>query len=168
MMKAWTALVSMALILIGAAPAAYLLVLLMAQLFTSIQVGSWVALPLTVLFTEPAVLQSGKAAAIVGLVPNLSPFWTAGPDSPVALMWVLNKVHVAALPVLLGLPILGAGALRLRRRHAEIRVHTQQNEDRLRRVRDYQQDDTVSDGLGRREPFISGLSAREPRRIAQG
>ena len=167
-MKAWNALVAIALILIGAAPAAYLLVLLMAQFLTSIQAGSWVALPLTVLFTEPAVLQSGNAAAIVGLLPNLSSFWTAGPDSPAALMWFLNKVHVGAIPALLGLPILAAGVLRLRRRDAEIRVHTQQNEDRLRRVRDYQQDDTVSDALGRREPFISGLSTREPSRIAQG
>lgn len=156
MTKAWTALVSIALILTGAAPAAYLLVLLMAQLFTSMQVGSWVALPLTVLFTEPAVLQAGNAAPIVGLLPNLSSTWTAGPDSPAALMWVLNKVHVAAVPVLLGLPVLAAGLLRLRRRSDEIRVHTQQNEDRLRRVSDYQRDETAIAPIdGRREPYIA-------------
>jgi len=165
-MKAWTALfVSFALILIGAAPVAYLLVLLMAQLIASIQIVGAVALPLAVLFTEPAALQASKAAAIVGLVPNLSSIWVAGPDSPDALLWLLNKVHVAAIPTLLGLPLIAAGVLSIRRRRAEIRVHTQQNEDRLRRVRDYQQDDTVGDALGRREPFISSLpGAQAPRR----
>ena len=156
-MKTWTArMFSGALVLIGAAPVIYLLVLLMAQFFTSIKAGAWVGLPLTVLFTEPAALQASTAAPIVGLIPNLSSLWVAGPESPAALMWVLNKVHVAAIPALIGLPIIAAGVLQLRRRHAEIQVHAQQSEDRLRRVSDYQRDDVVVAPLdGRREPYIA-------------
>ena len=156
-MKTWTArMFSGALVLIGAAPLVYLLVLLMAQLFTSIKAGGWVGLPLTVLFTEPAALQAGKAAPIVGLIPNLSSLWVAGPDSPAALMWLLGKVHVAAIPALLGLPLLAAGVLNIRTRREAVRTQQERHEDRLRRVSDYQREDTVIAPLdGRREPYIA-------------
>jgi hypothetical protein len=170
-MRTWPTLIfSSALIVIGAAPVLYLLVLALAQLFTSIKAGAWVALPLTVLFTEPAVLQAGKAAPLAGLIPNLSAAWVAGPDSPVALVWLLNKVHVALLPALLGAPLLVAGVLKMRNRRVAIQVQKERHEDRLRRVRDYQHDDTVGDALGRREPFISSRPAAQvPRRAgAQG
>jgi hypothetical protein len=154
-MKGWKALIfPCALILVGAVPVIYLAVLLALQLATTIQIGSWVALPLRMLFTEPALLETTKAAPLLGLVPDLSWAWRVGPDTAPPLAWLLGNVHFAALPALAGLLIAASGALRLRRHAAAMHTCRQQREDRERRAQDYRQN-APADALGRREPFIA-------------
>jgi hypothetical protein len=153
-MKSWTALfVSAALIVLGAAPAIYLATLFAWQVATSMQLGSWVPLPAMLLFTDHALLQTGKATPVLGFVPDLSWAWRPGPETPLPATLILGKLHFAVLPALAGVLLAGHGALRLLRQGAALRARRQYREDRLRRVHDYQRDH--ADALGRREPFIA-------------
>jgi hypothetical protein len=156
-MRAWTAhIFPAALILIGAVPVLYLAALFAWQLATSVQLGSWVPLPASLLFTDHSLLQAGKAAPVLAFIPDLSWAWRAGPDAPAPLMWILGKMHLAVLPALAGLLVAGHGVLSLLQQRALLRFYRQEHEDRLRRAQDYQRTMAPIDRIdGRREPFIA-------------
>jgi hypothetical protein len=157
-MKSWTALfVPVALIVLGAAPVIYLSALFAWQIATSMQIGSWVPLPAMLLFTDHAPLQAGKAAPVLGFIPDLSWLWRAGADTPPPAAWILGKLHFAIVPALIGLMIAAHGAFRLLRQGAIIRARRREHEDRLRRMHDYRRQELTIDTLGRREPFIANL-----------
>ena len=151
---------SVLLILAGAVPVLFLAGLIAWQVVTLLQGGGWVPLPALLLFSDPAVLQAGRAAPVLALIPDLSWIWTAGADSLPPVTWVLSRVHFALLPALAGLALMALGVRGVLKRRAETRALRERHEDRLRRVQDYQRDDISPDTLdGRREPFISGLTA---------
>jgi hypothetical protein len=117
----------------GLAPVLYVAGLLAWQVVSFFQRGSWVPLPASVLLTEHSF----------------------GPTHT-ALMWVLSKVHVGAIPAVVGLAMIALGWIRARRQYAAIRALRQHTDDRLRRVRDYQNDHGHAASFdARREPFIS-------------
>ena len=141
---------SMLLIVAGAVPVLFFAGLAGWQLVTLFQGGGWVPLPALLLFSDPSF----------AFVPDLSWIWRAGADSPPALLWVLGRVHFALLPALAGLALMALGVRGVLKRRAETRALRERHEDRLRRVQDYQRDGISPDTLdGRREPFISGLTA---------
>jgi hypothetical protein len=117
----------------GVVPVLYLAGLLAWQVVTFFQRGSWVPLPASVLLAD---------------------HWLA--PTHTALVWVLSKVHVGAIPAILGLGMIALGWIGARRQFALIRALRQHAHDRLRRVRDYRNDDGRAASFdGRREPFIS-------------
>ena len=150
---------SVLLILAGALPVLFFVGLIAWQALTLFQAGAWVPLPALLLFTDHAVLQAGKVAPVLELIPDLSLIWTAGADTAKPILWVLSRVHFALLPALAGLALMAAGIRGLLRQRAALRARKDDREDRLRRVRDYRRDDAATDALdGRREPFISGFT----------
>lgn len=139
-----------ALAVVGLAPVLYLAGLLVWQFVTLFQRGSWVPMPASLLLTEHSF----------AFLPALGWAWLMSPDSllPVhsALMWVLGRVHAGAIFGLVGLGMIALGLIGVRRHYAAIRAQRQRAEDRLRRMRDYRNDDRHAPSLdGRREPFIS-------------
>jgi hypothetical protein len=152
---------SVLLVLVGAVPVLFFAGLIAWQVITLFQGGGWVPLPVLLLFSDPALLQAGKAAPVLALIPDLSWIWTAGPDSLPPVTWVLSRVHFALLPALAGLAIMGIGVRRMFMQRAAMRTQRDQHEDRLRRVQDYQREDGSADTLdGRREPFFAHLPPR--------
>ena len=150
---------SVLLIVAGAVPVLFFAGLIAWQAVTLLQGGGWVPLPALLLFSDPAVLQAGKAAPVLALIPDLSWIWHARADSPLPVLWVLSRVHFALLPALAGLALMAVGVRRVRIQRAAVRAQRERHEDRLRRVQDYQRDGTSDTLDGRREPFISGLTA---------
>ncbi len=160
-MKAWFALLFAAVVVIaGVMPVLYCVALLAWQVSVLAQTGSWVALPATLLFSDHALLQGGKAARVLAFIPQWP--WAAHDT----VTWILGRVHVGLVPALVGLAVMALGMLGVLRQRAAIRAGKQRDEDRLRRVRDYRREEDASDG--RREPFIgSGDIARDAeRRVA--
>lgn len=138
------------MILAGAVPVLFFAGLITWQVVTLFQGGGWVPLPALLMFSDHTF----------PFVPDLSWIWQAGADSPPPLIWVLSRVHFALLPALAGLAVMAAGVRGILVRRAAIHVQRERHEDRLRRVQDYQRGDRSADTLdGRREPFISGLTA---------
>jgi len=111
--------------------------------------GGWVQLPLLLLFSDHPF----------PFVPDLTWIWHARADSPLPVLWVLSRVHFALLPALAGLALMAVGVRRVLIQRAAVRAQRERHEDRLRRVQDYQRDGTSDTLDGRREPFISGLTA---------
>jgi hypothetical protein len=142
----------------GLAPVLYFVALFGWQLTTSIQAGSWIPLPATLLFTEHSLLQAGKAAPVLGFVPEFAWPWLMNPDAllPVhkAVTSILNRVHVGLAFALVGLPVMALGVLAASRQMAVLRARKRQKEDRLRRARDYRRETSLDALDGRREPFI--------------
>jgi hypothetical protein len=150
-------------VLIGLVPVLYFLALAGWQWSASLQAGKWIALPLSLAFSDHSLLQTAQAAPVLPYIPQLP--WIATP--PVAAM--LARVHVALIPALLGLLIIALGSLRALRQRAVMRALKQDNEDRVRRIRDYRRDDTQIEPIDeRREPYIgTGSFDRSPdRRVA--
>lgn len=141
-----------ALIVIGLVPLLYFATLGLLQLWLSVQAGKWVALPLTLAFSDHALLASARPAPALPLIPQFP--WIADPT----VAAFLDRLHVALVPALLGLALVMLGVVRVRRHYALLRLHRQYAEDRTRRVQDYQRD--AGDPIdGRREPFISNRRA---------
>ena len=141
---------SVLLIVAGAVPVLFFAGLIAWQAVTLLQGGGWVQLPLLLLFSDHPF----------PFVPDLTWIWHARADSPLPVLWVLSRVHFALLPALAGLALMAAGVRRVLIQRAAVRAQRERHEDRLRRVQDYQRDGTSVDALdGRREPFISGLTA---------
>jgi hypothetical protein len=141
---------SVLLILAGAVPVLFLVGLVAWQVVTLVQGGGWVPLPALLLFGDHSF----------GFVPDLSWIWHASADSPPPILWLLSRVHFALLPALAGLALMALGVRRVFMQRAARRAQRENHEDRLRRVQDYQRDGISPDTLdGRREPFISGLTA---------
>jgi hypothetical protein len=150
-------------VLIGLVPVIYFLALAGWQWSASVQAGKWIALPLTLAFSDHSLLQAAKAAPVLPYIPELP--WIATP--PVGA--ILDRVHFGLIPALLGLLIMALGALRALRQLAVMRALKQHNEDRVRRIQDYRREDTRIEPIDeRREPYIgTGSFDRSPdRRVA--
>ena len=138
----------------GLAPVLYLAGLLAWQIVTLFQRGSWVPLPASLLLTEHSF----------AFIPALEWAWLMSPDSLLpahtALTWVLSGLHAGAMFGLVGLAMIALGVIGVRRQYAAILAHRQRTEERLRRLRDYQDNPGHAASFDeRREPFIS-----EPRK----
>jgi hypothetical protein len=142
---------SAVLIVTGLVPVLYFLALLAWQFSVAWQT-KWVALPLTLAFSDHALLAAGKLAPVLPFIPEFP--WKANPT----VAAILDKVHVGLIPALVGLALIGLGLLGAYRRNLAERRRRQSEEDRSRRVQDYQRDGTDSID-GRREPFISSRRA---------
>ena len=140
---------SVLLIVAGAVPVLFFAGLIAWQAVTLLQGGGWVPLPLLLLFSDHPF----------PFVPDLTWIWHASADSPLPILWVLSRVHFALLPALSGLALMAVGVRRVLIQRAAVRAQRERHEDRLRRVQDYQRDGTSDTLDGRREPFISGLTA---------
>ena len=152
-------LAAAALVIAGFAPVLYLAALLAWQLSNLLEAGTWVALPLTLAFTEHSLLQSGKASAVLPYIPQLIWPWLTSPDilvalhTPVALL--LGKLHVALVSALVGLAVMALGALRAQRYMLAIRAEKERRADQLRRVDDYRLDEISPEPIDtRREPYL--------------
>jgi hypothetical protein len=139
-------------IVIGAMPLLYFTALGALQIGLGIQAGKWVALPLTLAFSDHALLAGARVAPALPYIPQFG--WIADPT----VAALLDRVHVALIPALAGLALAAIGVLRIQRLRLLARLQRQQAEDRVRRVQDYQRDgeDFID---GRREPFISSRRA---------
>jgi hypothetical protein len=146
-------------VVIGLAPVIYFVALSGWQWSTSIQAGKWIALPLTLAFSDHSLRQAGRAAPVLPYIPELP--WIATP--PVAK--ILDRAHVALIPALLGVLIMTLGVTRALRQRAVVRALRQHNEDRVRRIQDYRREDTR---IERREPYIGtgSLDQSTDRRVA--
>ncbi len=143
-------ILSAALAVAGLVPLLYFVGLVGWQIVTLFQTRSWVALPLSLLFTEHSF----------AFIPQLAWPWLASPDSllPVhtALVWVLSRVHAGLACGLAGLVIIALGVVGVLRQRAVIEAHRRDVDDRHRRVRDYRNDHSAPPTLDERlEPFIS-------------
>jgi hypothetical protein len=147
------------LVLVGLVPVICFVALAGWQWSTSVQAGKWIALPLTLAFSDHSLLQAAKAAPVLPYIPELP--WIATP--PVAA--ILDRAHVGLIPAILGLVIMALGVIRALRQRAVVRALKQHNEDRVRRIRDYRREDTR---IERREPYIGtgGLDRSTDRRVA--
>lgn len=142
---------SAVLIVTGLAPVLYFLALVAWQ-FSMAWQTKWVALPLTLAFSDHALLATGKLAPVLPFIPQFP--WTANPT----VAAILDKVHVGLIPALVGLVLIGLGLLGAYKRNRVDRQQRLSEEDRSRRMQDYQRDgpDLID---GRREPFISSRRA---------
>lgn len=154
-----------ALIVAGVVPVLYFVALFAWQTTASIQIRSWIPLPATLLFSDPALLQTATVAPVLQFIPQFPWPWLMNPHAwlPVhdAVTWILTRVHVGLPFALVGLPMMALGALAVLRQRASFHAQRQQYEDRLRRTRDYRREDHQEAFDGRREPFIgTGSIAR--------
>jgi hypothetical protein len=139
-------------ILAGVVPLLYFAALVVLQAGLTLQAGKWVALPLTLAFSDHALLAGARVAPALPYLPEFG--WIADPT----VAAFLDRVHIALIPALAGLALAAIGVLRIHRLRLLARLQRQQAEDRVRRVQDYQRDgeDSID---GRREPFISSRRA---------
>lgn len=141
-------LLSAVLVLIGLVPAVYFLGLFVWQVASSMQAGKWVALPMSLVFTEHSF----------AFLPHFPWPWFMSPESLLplhsAISWGLSRVHAGILFGVLGVAIIAIGLLGGLKHYAALRAYRQHRQDQARRVRDYLRDDLQADSFGRREPFI--------------
>jgi hypothetical protein len=128
----------------------YFVGLLGWQIVTLFQTRSWVALPVSLLFSEHSF----------AFIPQFPWPWFASPDSLLpahaAIAWILGKVHAGLVFGLAGLAPGAVGVVGVLRQRALIRMQRQALDDRNRRVRDYRNDHSAPPRLDERlEPFIS-------------
>ena len=139
---------SAVLVLVGLVPAVYFLGLLVWQLVSSMQAGKWVALPISLVFTEHSF----------AFLPHFPWAWFMSPDTLLplhnAMSWAFGRLHAGLLFGVLGVAIVTVGVLGWLKHYSALRAHRQQRADQARRVRDYRRDDLQADSFGRREPFI--------------
>lgn len=166
-------LFSAAVVVIGFLPLVYFGGLLAWQFDVRVEGGPWVALPAALMFTDHALLQGGKAAPVLAYIPQLDWLWSTREltdqvvDQLVAL--ILNKLHVGALPALIGCGIMALGISGVLRQRVMIRIQKERNNDRVRRIAEYQRDVGRRDGPdGRMEPFIGAgtITRQTDRRVA--
>ena len=132
------------LVLVGILPVLYCLALLGWQCAGVFLWGVWVPLPATLLFSGT----TGKAAAVLPFIPYLPGVQVTN----TAALWILGKVHVAAVPAIVGCWLVMRGVLGILRQRARIRAARQRTEDRVRRIEDYRRGENFFDE--RREPYI--------------
>jgi hypothetical protein len=141
------------LVAAGFAGVLYFAGLLAWQIAQAVQTGKWLALPVTLVFTDHAL-----------------PFLPALPwKGHEVLAPLLGKIHFGLPFAIIGLALMALGVLRAMQQAAVKRAVRQDEEDRRRRVRDYRSDDSRVDAVdGRLEPYIggSGLAANADRRVA--
>ena len=143
-------ILSAALVVAGLVPLLYFVGLLGWQIVTLFQTRAWVALPVSLLFSEHSF----------AFIPQFPWPWLASPDSLLpahaAIVWVLGKVHAGLVFGLAGLALGAAGVVGVLRQRAVMRAQRQALDDRKRRVRDYRNDQRAAPTVDERlEPFIS-------------
>jgi hypothetical protein len=174
LLRARTAfLLAAAVLLAGIAPLFYFVALLGWQVATGVLTGSWVPLPATLAFTDHALLQTGKAAAVLAYLPQLPWDWLMKPQTLLPLHEVvsglLGRIHVGLPFGLFGMLVIALGFLFALRQKYAIREAKRRNEDRMRRIDDYRRDGSAADPLyARREPFIGSddIGRSTQRRVA--
>ncbi len=121
------------------------------QVSARLQGGSWVPLPLSILFQDRATLPAAKAARLPEFLPELGPSWLADLEAwPIAeeiVMALLDKLSIGLVLALCGFAVAALGALIARRQKARLHAARRRQEDWLRRVRQYRDNSRV-------EPFI--------------
>lgn len=121
------------------------------QVSARLQGGSWVPLPLSILFEDRATLPAAKAARLPEFLPELGPSWLADLEAwPIAdaiVMALLNKLSIGLVLAVCGVAVAALGALVARRQKARLHAAKRRREDRLRRLRQYRDNSRV-------EPFI--------------
>ena len=143
-------ILSAALVVAGLVPLLYFVGLVGWQIVTLFQTRSWVALPLSLLFSEHSL----------AFIPQFPWPWLASPDSLLpahtAIVWVLSKVHAGLVFGLAGLALGAVGVVGVLKQRALLRAQKQELDDRKRRVRDYRNDHSAAPTLDERlEPYIS-------------
>jgi hypothetical protein len=121
----------------------------------------------TVLFFAVVLVLAGLVPVLYFmalLVGHIAPLFQTG-------SWVAfpaTLLHVGLVFALPGLGVVALGVFGVLRQKAVIRVYKEQEEDRLRRARDYRRDSSGPDDRdGRREPYIgSGGVGRDADRRA--
>lgn len=157
------------IVLAGLLPVLYFMALIAWQFTVLFETGSWVKLPLTLVFTDHSLLQAGKAAPVLSFIPQLPWPWLMNPESllPVhkQVTSLLGRLHVGMPFALSGVPVMAFGVLCVRGYSAVLRAEKQRRADQLRRVQDYRLDDSRAHYLdARREPYIGKTS--DVRRVA--
>ena len=179
-MKAWfrllrartLRLLSAGVVIVGLAPVLYLLGLFAWQYNVRLEGGPWVALPAALVFTDPALLQGGKAAPVLAYIPHFDWAWSTNE----VVEQILNKLHVGLVPALIGCGIMAVGISGVLRQSILIRICKERKKDRVRRIDDYRREASPGGALdsrrepldSRREPFIgAGVTASSAdRRVA--
>ena len=123
-------ILSAALVVAGLVPLLYFVGLLGWQIVTLFQTRAWVALPVSLLFSEHSF----------AFIPQFPWPWLASPDSLLpahtAIVWVLSKVHAGLVFGLAGLALGAVGVVGVLKQRALQRAQKQELDDRKRRVRD--------------------------------
>lgn len=132
------------------------------QVSARLQGGSWVPLPLSILFQDRATLPAAKAARLPDFLPELGPSWLADLEAwPIAeaiVTALLDKLSIGLVLALCGVAVAALGALIARRQKARLHAVKRRREDRLRRVRQYRENSRVEPFIG---PHIAtGFDAR--------
>ena len=162
-------LFGLGVVLAGLLPVLYFVALLAWQFTVLFETGSWVKLPLTLVFTDHSLLQAGKAAPVLPFILELPWPWLMHPQSMLPahklVTSLLERLHVGMPFAVSGVPVIAFGVLCVRRYSEALRAEKQRRADQLRRVPDYRLDDSRTHYLdARREPYIGKPS--DVRRVA--
>jgi hypothetical protein len=152
-------------------PVVYFLALLGWQYVTHVQTRSPVALPASLAFADHAALAAAKVAPVLPFLPELPSSWLASleawPPVHLAVLLLLERLHVGLVVAAPALLTMALGALIVYRQAEKIRVEKRREDDRHRRMRVGQ----YGGAAERIEPFIGqGLAvgtAEEPSRKRQ-
>lgn len=138
------ALIGIALALAGVALIVQLAVLLVWQYSIAFDTRSWPRLPAALLFTDHSQL-APRLAPLLPYIPEIHWRWFSDSGNAsnwhTLALWLADKLHLGALPALLGLPLMLAGwSLTVRQRNllTAVKRHiTQREADRQRRIGEY-------------------------------
>lgn len=156
---------SLAVVLIGLAPLAYLGGLLAWQIDMQLKTGTWIALPAGLAFVDRALLQGSNLAPVLAFIPQLDSTWTTHD-----VVWrVLSQLHIGLIPGLIGFGVMAVGVSSLLRQRTLIRIHKERRKAPVQRLDKHRHAAslTAAAANGRREPFIgAGDAANTDRRAA--
>lgn len=156
---------SLAVVLIGLAPLAYLGGLLAWQIDMQLKTGTWIALPAGLAFVDRALLQGSNLAPVLAFIPQLDSTWTTHD-----VVWrVLSQLHIGLIPGFIGFGVMAVGISSLLRQATLIRIHKARRKAPVKRLDNHRHAAslTAAAAHGRREPFIgAGESANSDRRAA--
>lgn len=157
---------SLAVVLIGLAPLAYLGGLLAWQIDMQLKTGTWIALPAGLAFVDRALLQGSNLAPVLAFIPQLDSTWTTHD-----VVWrVLSELHIGLIPGLIGFGVMAVGISSLLRQATLIRIHKERRKAPVMKRLDNHRHAaslTATAANGRREPFIgAGDAANTDRRAA--
>ena len=156
---------SLAVVLIGLAPLAYLGGLLAWQIDMQLKTGTWIALPAGLAFVDRALLQGSNLAPVLAFIPQLDSTWTTHD-----VVWrVLSQLHIGLIPGFIGFGVMAVGISSLLRQATLIRIHKERRKAPVKRLDNHRHAAslTAAAAHGRREPFIgAGECANSDRRAA--
>lgn len=154
---------SLAVVLIGLAPLAYLGGLLAWQIDMQLKTGTWIALPAGLAFVDRALLQGSNLAPVLAFIPQLDSTWTTHD-----VVWrVLSQLHIGLIPGLIGFGVMAVGISSLLRQATLIRIHKVRRKAPVQRLDKHRREAKPVSDDRRREPFIgAGDAANTDRRAA--